>query len=57
MTLQELNALLELAARAPKSQAETLWLQALVERQQQMLKAQPQPQNDTPEDRIAGQAT
>ncbi len=54
MTLQELNALLELAARAPKSQAETLWLQALVERQQQMLKAQPQPQNDTPEDRIAG---
>lgn len=55
MTLQELNALLELAARAPKSQAEALWLQALVERQQQMLKAQPQ--SDTPEDRIAGQAT
>lgn len=31
MSFDELNALIELALRAPKSQAESIWLQKLVQ--------------------------
>lgn len=45
VTLQELNALIELASRAHKSQAEALWLEQLVRKaNEQMKQEQPPPQ-------------
>lgn len=56
ITLSEISALIELASRAPKSQAEVLWLQALIQKiEEQRKHLQQTAQNrDVPEDGIAG---
>lgn len=48
VTLTELQALIELAARAPKSRAETLWLQALVVKINENTKREPDESSPPP---------